>query len=113
MNLKNLSIRKSYQSSGKTRQNRFSGVQIHIPPFLQSYTDNTSRDDVGGDTILECLRMLVEHFPQLKSRLFDSDDKLSGDLNIYHNDTRVYPRELSRPVKDGDRLFIAHVIVGG
>ena len=89
------------------------GVQIHIPPFLQSYTENMGQDYVGGETIMDCLRMLAEHFPRLKSRLFDPDDKLCGDLNIYHNESRVYPRELSRPVKDGDRLFIAHVIVGG
>ena len=62
---------------------------------------------------MDCLRMLADHFPQLKSRLFDPDGKLCGDLNIYHNESRVYPRELSRPVKDGDSLFIAHVIVGG
>ena len=57
--------------------------------------------------------VLVERFPQLKSRLFDIEDKLRRDLKIYLNKSQVHPREFSRPVKVGDKLYIAGVIVGG
>ena len=89
------------------------GVQIHIPPFFQPYTENLSQDYVGGSTIMECLTMLVERFPGLKSRLFNTEDKVRRELIIYLNNTQVHPREFSRPVEDGDKLFIAHVIGGG
>lgn len=89
------------------------GVQIHIPPFLLPYTENISQDYVAGSTIMECLMVLVERFPQLKSRLFYTEDKVRRDLKIYLNKSQVYPREFSRPVKDGDELYIAGVIVGG
>ena len=68
---------------------------------------------VGGSTIMECLTILVARFPQLKFRLFTTEDKLRRELNIYLNKSQVHPREFSRPVKDGDKLYIAHVIVGG
>ncbi|UCD29462.1 MAG: hypothetical protein JSV03_02975 [Planctomycetota bacterium] len=89
------------------------GVQIHIPPFLRSYTENMSQDYVGGSTIMECLMGLVGRFPQLESRLFDNKDHLRRDLKIYLNKSQIHPREFSRPVKDGDKLYIAGVIVGG
>ena len=89
------------------------GVQIHIPPFLRPYTENMAQDYVSGNTIMECLVLLVERFPQLKSRLFDTKDKLRRELNIYLNKSQVHPSEFSRPVKNGDELYIAGIIVGG
>lgn len=89
------------------------GVQIFIPSFLQSYTENISQDTVSGDTIMACLTALVEHFPRLKAKLFDTDGKLRCGLNIFLNDSRVYPHNFSRKVQEGDKLYIAHVISGG
>ena len=89
------------------------GIQIHIPPFFQPYTENMSQDYVGGRTIIECLTMLVERFPELKSRLFNTEDRVRRELIIYINKSQIHPNEFSRPVKDGDQLYIAHVISGG
>ena len=89
------------------------GVQIHIPSFLQLYTENVRQDYVDGSTIMECLTILAERFPGLKSRLFNSEDKVRRELFIYLNKSQVHPHELSRPVTDGDKLYIAHVIAGG
>ncbi len=89
------------------------GVEINIPSFLRHHTENESRDYVSGSTIGECLLELVGRFPRLKPRLFRAEGKLSRDLNIFLNGALVNPDELSRPVKEGDKLYIAHVIVGG
>ena len=89
------------------------GVQIHIPPFFQPYTENVSKDHVEGRTIMECLTMLVERFPKLKSRLFNTEDKVRRELIIYLNSSQIHPNEFSLSVKDGDQLHIAHVISGG
>ena len=89
------------------------GVEINIPSFLRQFTESASRDYVSGSTIGECLTALVGRFPRLKPRLFRAEGKLSGDLNIFLNGVRVNPDELSWPVEEGDKVHIAHVIVGG
>ncbi|MDB4444308.1 MoaD/ThiS family protein [bacterium] len=88
-------------------------VEINIPSFLRQFTEGAGRDHVGGRTIGECLVALGGRFPRLKPRLFQTEGKLSGDLNVFLNGVRVNPDELSRVVKGGDKLYIAHVIVGG
>ena len=72
-----------------------------------------TQDYVGGSTIMECLTILVERFPGLKSRLFNAEDKVRRELIIYLNKSQIHPNEFTRPVTDGDELFIAHVISGG
>jgi hypothetical protein len=89
------------------------GVQIQIPPFFQPYTENLRQDHVNGSTIMECLTMLVENFPRLKSRLFNTEGNVRRELIIYLNKSQIHPNEFSRPVTDGDQLHIAHVISGG
>jgi molybdopterin converting factor small subunit len=89
------------------------GIEINIPSFLQHLTESVSRDYVNGSTIEECLIGLVDRYPRLKARLFRAEGRLSGDLNIYLNGTQVNSDELSRPVKEGDNLYIVHVIIGG
>ncbi|MBW1801125.1 MAG: MoaD/ThiS family protein [Deltaproteobacteria bacterium] len=89
------------------------GIQIHIPAFLQIYTENKRRHYVNGSTILECLTTLAEHFPAVKSRLFNSDDSVRGELFIYLNKSQVRRDDFSRPLTDGDEIHISHVIVGG
>ena len=89
------------------------GVEINIPSFLRKFTESASRDYVSGRTIGECMTALVDRFPRLKPRLFRAEGKLSRDLNIFLNGAYVNPDELSRPVKEGDKMYIAHVIVGG
>ena len=62
---------------------------------------------------MECLTILVEHFPELKSRLFNSEDYVRRELIIYLNRSQIHPNEFSQSVKDGDQIHIAHVIGGG
>ena len=88
-------------------------VEVNIPSFLQHLTGSASRDYVNGSTIGECLIELVGRYPLLKPRLFRAEGRLSRDLNIYLNGAHVNPDELSRPVKEGDKLYIVHVIIGG
>ena len=89
------------------------GVEINIPSFLRHLTDSTARSYVVGGTIGACLAQLVGLYPRLGPRLFRAEGELSHDLNLYLNGVQVNPDELSRPVKEGDKLYIAHVIIGG
>ena len=89
------------------------GVKIHVPTFLEIYTENKRKQYVEGSTILECLMTLAERFPALKSRLFNNDDKVRREFFIYLNKSQVHRDDFSLPLTDGDELYISHVIVGG
>jgi molybdopterin converting factor small subunit len=88
-------------------------VEINIPPFLQYLAGGVKQAEVEGKTVAECLEALVAQYPELKPRLFGRSGKLPSGLNIFINGESAFPGELSRPVKDRDRIHIAYVMVGG
>jgi molybdopterin converting factor small subunit len=88
-------------------------VEITIPPFLQHLAGGLKQAAVEGETVAECLEALVAQYPELRPRLFGRGGKLPGGLNIFVNGESAFPGELSRPVKPGDRIHIAYVMVGG
>jgi molybdopterin converting factor small subunit len=88
-------------------------VVIIIPPFLQHLAGGVKQAEVEGKTVKACLEALALQYPELKSRLFGRNGKLPSGLNIFINGENAFPGELSRPVRDGDRIHIAYVMVGG
>jgi molybdopterin converting factor small subunit len=88
-------------------------IEINIPPFLQHLADGMRRIEVSGKTVGECLEALVERYPQVKPRLYNKDGKLPKGLNIFVNGESAFPEELAKPVKDGDKVYITYVMVGG
>ena len=88
-------------------------VEINVPPFLEHLTDKVKNVSVDGNTVGECLDALVARFPDVKPRLFNKNGRLLKGLNIFVNGESAYPEELAKPVKDGDRLHITYLMVGG
>jgi molybdopterin converting factor small subunit len=88
-------------------------VIINIPPFLEHLTESIKRIEVDGKSVGECLDALIERFPDVKPKLINKDGKLLKGLNVFINGESAYPEELAKPVKDGDRLNITYVMVGG
>ena len=88
-------------------------VKIGIPSYLQSFTRNLETVEVNGSTVGECLGYLIKQFPDVEKKLFDKNGKLLDYVGIYINGEDAYPDELSRPVQDGDELFILYIIGGG
>ncbi len=88
-------------------------VEINIPPFLQPLADDVKRVDVSGSTVGECLEAMVKRYPRLKKRVFTTGGKIHKGFVIFVNNESTYPDVLSRPVKDGDIIHIAHPIFGG
>ena len=89
------------------------GIEINIPPFMQHLAGGVKTAEVEGKTVAECLSALAEQYPKLKPRLFSPRGGLPHGLNLFINGESAFPGELSRPVKDGDRIHIAYVMVGG
>lgn len=88
-------------------------VEINIPPVLQALINGISRIDVNGVTVGECFKELLQKYPALKSKLHDKDGHLPKGINIFINGVSAYPDPLSKPVHDGDKIHISHVVLGG
>jgi molybdopterin converting factor small subunit len=88
-------------------------VEINIPPVLQALVNGISRIDVNGGTIGECLKEMVQKYPALKPKLYDKNGNLPKGISIFINGTNTYPEPLTKPVRDGDKIHISHIILGG
>ncbi len=88
-------------------------VEINIPQFLRHLANDIDVISVNGRTVGECLKALVEQFPQLEALIFGKDSKLLEYLDVYVNGESAYPEELAKPVNDGDKLHIVNIILGG
>jgi molybdopterin converting factor small subunit len=94
---------------------RFSmkSIILEVPLFLQYLTDGAQFVEVRGATVGECLENLVEQFPLVRKLLFNQNDELFGHIDVYVNGVSTFPRELARPVQEGDKITMLYLITGG
>jgi molybdopterin converting factor small subunit len=88
-------------------------IEITIPPSLQSLVKNEKQVSVSGATVGECLEVLMGKYPELKPAIFPRGWKVSKKLSIYVNGENAHPLGLAKAVKDGDKLYIMDILVGG
>jgi len=88
-------------------------VKINIPSYMKSLTNNMEVAEMNGNTVGECLNHLIEQFPGVGKRLFSKKDNLFENIIISVNGESAYPKQLAKPVKDGDELNIIFIIGGG
>jgi len=86
-------------------------IKVRISSLLSRYTNNQRIVEVNGDTVDECLKHLEKQFSKLK--LFEKDGRLLSYLSIYINKELTSRKELDKPVKDGDEIYIMLMISGG
>lgn len=89
------------------------GIKIRILKNLTHMTDNRDRFEVEGETVGDCLEAFVRQFPDLEKEIFKGENRLANIVEVFLNGESTYPDELSRPVKNGDEIYIAHVVGGG
>ena len=88
-------------------------VTIHLPPMFRHLTGAGLTVPVSGATIGESLHELVRRYPQLKDYLLAGDGGIKQGISVFLNGENAYPDEVSRPVRDGDELHIAQMVLGG
>ncbi|MHB8104370.1 MAG: ubiquitin family protein [Dehalococcoidales bacterium] len=88
-------------------------IEMNIPPVLQALVNGINRIDVSGGTIGECIKEMVVKNPALKPKLFDKRGNLPKGINIFLNGVSAYPEPLTKPVHDGDKIHISHIVLGG
>jgi molybdopterin converting factor small subunit len=69
--------------------------------------------EVAGSNPLECLRLMVERYPKMKKWVYDKDGKLLGLMQFFVNGEKLLPSEHSKPLKDGDEVYIFFATGGG
>jgi len=88
-------------------------IKIKIPSYMRSFTNNMEVVEVNGSTVGECLSHLVKQFPGMKKQLFSKNGNLFENIIISINGESAYPKQLTKPVKEGDELNILLIIGGG
>ena len=80
---------------------------------MQALVNGINRIDVSGSTVGECFNEMVKKYPQFKPKLFTPRGKLHNGIQIFINEKDAYPEPLSRSVRDGDKIYISHIVLGG
>jgi molybdopterin converting factor small subunit len=89
-------------------------VQIRIPTALRAYTGGAASVTVGGETVADALRELIETFSDLGRHLRDEQGRLRSFVNIYVNDEDIRAKSGEATVlAAGDVLMIVPSIAGG
>ena len=89
-------------------------VQSRIPTALRAYTGSAATVTVGGATVADALRELVETFSDLGRHLRDEQGRLRSFVNIYLNDEDIRAQRGEATALDaGDVLMIVPSIAGG
>ena len=68
---------------------------------------------MAGKTLGECIEELVEKYPEMKKLIFDREGKLTRSYDIYVNGESSYPLEMTKTIKDGDKINLVFVVFGG
>ena len=88
-------------------------IEIQISSVFARYADNQTVLTVKGNTVGECIDDLTSQYPELKNVFLDDQGNLLRSYDVYINGKSAYPDEMTKPVKDCDKLHIVPVIYGG
>jgi molybdopterin converting factor small subunit len=88
-------------------------VKINMPIFLQPFTANKDSIDVEGETVGECLGVLMKAYPDVRKMLVDEKGKLHSYVGIYINGQDAFPEEMSKRVQSGDEIHVLYALAGG
>jgi len=88
-------------------------AKVHIHVTHRQFTNGQDVVTVDGNTVGECLNHLIRQYPGMEKALFAKKDKLLNFIEVFVNDATAYPNELSKPVKDGDKINLLVMLAGG
>lgn len=89
-------------------------VNVLLPTLLRTHADGASTVTVGGETVGEVFKRLIERYPGLSDNLVGDDGALHRFVNVYRNDDDIrYLDLLDTPVSDGDEIAILPAVAGG
>ena len=79
--------------------------------LLHSYTSGARMVEASGATLGEVLEDLDRSFPGIRFRVVDEQGRLRPHVRFFVNGTDA--REISTPLREGDRVYIVGALSGG
>ncbi len=91
-------------------------VKVKVSGLLRQYGELQNEPEVfevNGSDALDCLRLMVQRYPAMKKWVYDREGKVLGLMQFFVNGDKLLLGEYSRPLKDGDELYIFFATGGG
>ena len=86
-------------------------MKVRIPDPLRSYTEQQAVVDADGTTVAELLADLDAHYPGIRFRMVDEQDRIRKHMKVFVNDESV--RDLDTAITDRDEITIMQALSGG
>jgi molybdopterin converting factor small subunit len=87
---------------------------VFIPTPLRKFTNQTSKVEVSGNTVMEVIQSLTSTYPTLQRHLINADGKVPNFINIFVDDDDIRNLEQERTaVKSNTIVSIVPAIAGG
>jgi molybdopterin converting factor small subunit len=88
--------------------------RVFMPQILRTEVGGVKSLDVGGSTVGEVVRTLLDGHPGLGGQLLTPDGELHRYVNVYLNGQDVrYLEGLDTPVAERDEIRLLPAIAGG
>ena len=89
-------------------------ITVLIPTPLRKFTDGQARVEATGATVGDLLNDLDARFPDLDTRIRESDGEIRRFVNIFVNGQNVRDHDgAATPVNPGDEVGIIPAMAGG
>jgi molybdopterin converting factor small subunit len=91
-------------------------VKVRLSSLLRQFGELTNEPDaieISAPSALECLQALVDQFPSMRQYVYDKEGKLQPFIMFFVNGEKLLTDEFTRPLKDGDELFVLLAFAGG
>ena len=86
-------------------------MKVLIPTPLFSYTAHERMVEAHGATLAEALLDLDRHFPGIRFRMIDEQDKIRKHIRFFINSEQEF--SLERKLDPNDEIFIVQALSGG
>ena len=86
---------------------------VKLAPLLRKSTDGQEFIEVYASIPIECLGDLERQFPDVGRWLYDKQGNLRPEVIFFVNGERVFSEDLTKPLQDGDEMYLMLAIAGG
>ena len=89
-------------------------VTINLPTALRSHCQDQKSVPSNASNVGDALFGLAEEFPDVRSLLLDSDDRVLGYINVFVNDRNIRDlQDMETTLGEGDEILIVPALAGG
>jgi molybdopterin converting factor small subunit len=86
-------------------------TRVFIPSQLQSYCQGATQVEATGETVDAVLRDLDRHYPGIRFRVVDEQDRVRRHMRIFIGREAVH--RLDSALREGDEVLIFGALSGG